>query len=127
MPTPYSPRIIPADGIENIDLCTILANALDNAVEASKLVGNAVISVHAVQDSAVFMLTVSNPTLHPVEIKNNTVKTAKLDSMNHGLGIGSIRSAAKKYNGEVNLKYENGYFTVEVMMIMRKGARNNEQ
>lgn len=119
--------IIPADGIENIDLCTILANALDNAVEASKLVGNAVISVHAVQDSAVFMLTVSNPTLHPVEIKNNTVKTTKLDSVNHGLGIGSIRSAAKKYNGEVNLKYENGYFTVEVMMIMRKGARNDEQ
>ena len=118
--------IIPADGIENIDLCTILANALDNAVEASKLVGNAVISVHAVQDSAVFMLTVSNPTLHPVEIKNNTVKTTKLDSVNHGLGIGSIRSAAKKYNGEVNLKYENGYFTVEVM-IMRKGARNDEQ
>lgn len=96
--------IIPADGIENIDL-----------------------SVHAVQDSAVFMLTVSNPTLHPVEIKNNTVKTTKLDSVNHGLGIGSIRSAAKKYNGEVNLKYENGYFTVEVMMIMRKGARNDEQ
>lgn len=119
--------IIPADGIENIDLCTILANALDNAVEASKLVDNAVISVHAVQDSAVFMLTVSNPTLHPVEIKNNTVKTTKLDSMNHGFGIGSIRSAAKKYNGEVNLKYENGYFTVEVMMIMRKGARNDEQ
>lgn len=119
--------IIPADGIENIDLCTILANALDNAVEASKLVDNAVISVHAVQDSAVFMLTVSNPTLHPVEIKNNTVKTTKLDSVNHGLGIGSIRSAAKKYNGEVNLKYENGYFTVEVMMIMRKGARNDEQ
>lgn len=118
---------IPADGIENIDLCTILANALDNAVEASKLVDNAVISVHAVQDSAVFMLTVSNPTLHPVEIKNNTVKTTKLDSVNHGLGIGSIRSAAKKYNGEVNLKYENGYFTVEVMMIMRKGARNDEQ
>ncbi len=119
--------IIPADGIENIDLCTILANALDNAVEASNLVANAVISVHAVQDSAVFMLTVSNPTLHPVEIKNNTVKTTKLDSMNHGFGIGSIRSAAKKYNGEVNLKYENGYFTVEVMMIMRKGARNDEQ
>ena len=33
----------------------------------------------------------------------------------------------KKYNGEVNLKYEDGYFTVEVMMIMRKGARNDEQ
>ena len=33
---------------------------------------------------------------------------------------------AKKYNGEVNLKYEDGHFTVEVMMIMRKGARKNE-
>jgi len=32
----------------------------------------------------------------------------------------------KKYNGEVNLKYEDGHFTVEVMMIMRKGARKNE-
>ncbi len=119
--------IIPADGIENIDLCTILANALDNAIEASKLVDNAVIGIHAVPNSAVFMLTVSNPTLHPVEIKNNTVKTTKLDSVNHGLGIGSIKTAARKYNGEVNLRYENGYFTVEVTMIMRKGAKKDEK
>ena len=73
-----------------------MLNALDNAVEASKLVGNAVISVHAVQDSAVFMLTVSNPTLHPVEIKNNTVKTTKLDGVNHGFGIGSMRRRRKE-------------------------------
>lgn len=119
--------IIPSEGIENIDLCTILANALDNAIEASKIVENAVISIRAVPDSAVLMLTVSNPTSRPVEIKNNNIKTTKRDSLNHGLGIGSIRNAAKKYNGEVNLRYENGYFTIEVMMIMRKGARNEEQ
>ena len=108
--------IIPSNGIDNIDLCTILANALDNAI----------INVRATVNSAVFMLTVSNPTLQPVEIKNNRVKTTKADSVNHGLGIGSIKNAAKKYNGEVNLKYEDGHFTVEVMMIMRKGARKNE-
>ncbi len=118
--------IIPSDGIDNIDLCTILANALDNALEASKSIENAIINVRAAVNSAVFMLTVSNPTLQPVEIKNNRVKTTKADSVNHGLGIGSIKNAAKKYNGEVNLKYEDGHFTVEVMMIMRKGARKNE-
>lgn len=118
--------IIPSDGIDNIDLCTILANALDNALEASKPIENAIINVRATVNSAVFMLTVSNPTLRPVEIKNNRVKTTKADSVNHGLGIGSIKNAAKKYNGEVNLKYEDGHFTVEVMMIMRKGARKNE-
>lgn len=118
--------IIPSDGIDNIDLCTILANALDNALEASKSIENATINVRAAVNSAVFMLTVSNPTLQPVEIKNNRVKTTKADSVNHGLGIGSIKNAAKKYNGEVNLKYEDGHFTVEVMMIMRKGARKNE-
>ena len=118
--------IIPSDGIDNIDLCTILANALDNALEASKSIENAIINVRAAVNSAVFMLTVSNPTLRPVEIKNNRVKTTKADSVNHGLGIGSIKNAAKKYNGEVNLKYEDGHFTVEVMMIMRKGARKNE-
>lgn len=118
--------IIPSDGIDNIDLCTILANALDNALEASKPIENAIINVRAAVNSAVFMLTVSNPTLQPVEIKNNRVKTTKADSVNHGLGIGSIKNAAKKYNGEVNLKYEDGHFTVEVMMIMRKGARKNE-
>lgn len=118
--------IIPSDGIDNIDLCTILANALDNALEASKSIENATINVRAAVNSAVFMLTVSNPTLQPVEIKNNRVKTTKADSVNHGLGIGSIKNAAKKYNGEINLKYEDGHFTVEVMMIMRKGARKNE-
>lgn len=118
--------IIPSDGIDNIDLCTILANALDNALEASKSIENAIINVRAAVNSAVFMLTVSNPTLQPVEIKNNRVKTTKADSVNHGLGIGSIKNAAKKYNGEINLKYEDGHFTVEVMMIMRKGARKNE-
>lgn len=118
--------IIPSDGVDNIDLCTILANALDNALEASKSIENAIINVRAAVNSAVFMLTVSNPTLRPVEIKNNRVKTTKADSVNHGLGIGSIKNAAKKYNGEVNLKYEDGHFTVEVMMIMRKGARKNE-
>lgn len=118
--------IIPSDGIDNIDLCTILANALDNALEASKSIENATINVRAAVNSTVFMLTVSNPTLQPVEIKNNRVKTTKADSVNHGLGIGSIKNAAKKYNGEVNLKYEDGHFTVEVMMIMRKGARKNE-
>ena len=118
--------IIPSDGIDNIYLCTILANALDNALEASKPIENAIINVRAAVNSAVFMLTVSNPTLQPVEIKNNRVKTTKADSVNHGLGIGSIKNAAKKYNGEVNLKYEDGHFTVEVMMIMRKGARKNE-
>lgn len=118
--------IIPSDGIDNIDLCTILANALDNALEASKSIENATINVRAAVNSAVFMLTVSNPTLQPVEIKNNRVKTTKADSVNHGLGIGSIKNAAKKYSGEVNLKYEDGHFTVEVMMIMRKGGRKNE-
>lgn len=118
--------IIPSDGIDNIDLCTILANALDNALEASKPIENAIINVRAAVNSAVFMLTVSNPTLRPVEIKNNRVKTTKADGVNHGLGIGSIKNAAKKYNGEVNLKYKDGHFTVEVMMIMRKGARKNE-
>ena len=118
--------IIPSNGIDNIDLCTILANALDNAIEASKSIENAIINVRATVNSAVFMLTVSNPTLQPVEIKNNRVKTTKADSVNHGLGIGNIKNAAKKYNGEVNLKYEDGHFTVEVMMIMRKGARKNE-
>lgn len=119
--------IIPCDGIENIDLCTILANALDNAAEGSKHVENAVIGIRALQDGAVFTLTVTNPTDRPVEISGNRIKTTKGDDINHGLGIGSIKNAAKKYGGEVELKYKDGYFTIEVMMILRKGARNEEQ
>ena len=119
--------IIPNGRIENIDLCTILANALDNAIEGIRHVKNAAIGIRAIDDGAVFTLIISNPTDKPVEIKNNRVKTTKGDDVNHGLGIGSIRNAAGKYNGEVNLRYKNGYFTIEVMMITRKGAGNDEQ
>lgn len=116
----------PADGIENRDLCEILSNALDNAVEASRVCAPCEISVTSAVKEKGLMLTVSNPTDKPVIIKNNTVKTSKSDKRNHGFGISNIRRTAKKYNGYADISCVDRLFTIEIGLILTAAPKESE-
>lgn len=116
---------LPSKGISNNDLCTLLANALDNAVFNSS--DNTVpISIVSREQTNGVIITVSNPVNKPVEIKNNRIKTSKKDKLNHGFGIDNIKSVAKEYNGFVNLTCENNLFIIEIGL-MFKGENSYEK
>lgn len=97
-------RISAEMSFQPIDICTIFANALDNAIEA-------VMELNA--DRRWIKITFSgqgnmqyidfcNPVENDVNLPN-TRETLKEDKMNHGFGLSNIRMAAEKYNGQTEI------------------------
>lgn len=117
---------IPSQGISNNDICTILANALDNAICATPENSNSPITIISFEQSNGVIIKISNPVDKFVEIKNNRIKTSKKDKSNHGFGIENIKAVAKEYNGFVNLTCDNDLFIIEIGL-MFKGEKSYEK
>lgn len=95
-------------GINEYDLCNLIGNMLDNAIEAAEKTGNnAVVEVSIHSDKFKLMITVSNSILQPVLSNNSELKTTKRKAALHGFGVKSIRTIAEKYGGSVDYYEEN--------------------
>lgn len=108
---------VPTSGITNADLCTIFANALDNAIEAcakDSADADKQINIRSDFRQGYFCLKITNPVFETVEIRNgNQIKTSKEETSLHGFGIANIVKTAKKYGGEVKLSADQTLFTLE--------------
>lgn len=113
----FTGQVIPT-GIADEDLCTVLANILDNAIEATKkLSSNKTIRIDAALRSGFFLMNISNPVENEVKIrKDGTIKTSKKNQSEHGFGIKNVQKAVKKYGGNVSVTCENKVFSVDIMM-----------
>lgn len=109
---------VPQHGISNNDLCTILANGLDNAIRGCNDCTPCTVSVEAKQQANWFTVVIKNPVKNKVQIKNNMVKTSKSDKENHGFGLENIRRVTKKYNGKMELTCDENEFTLKVFMML---------
>ena len=108
---------IPEKGIENSDLCTVLANLLDNAIENTKRYnGNRYVNIEANVRSGYLALSLTNPVREKVTIKNNRIKTTKQDSRNHGIGLRNVERTAEKYCGRLLLECTDTEFTADVSL-----------
>lgn len=113
----------PTSGITSAELCTIFANALDNAIEACAKDDSEKekqIAVHSDFQQGCFWLKITNPVFEKVEIRNgNQVRTSKADKDMHGFGVANIVKTAKKYGGDVELSAEDGTFTLDVSLWLK--------
>lgn len=103
-----------------LDLCIILSNALDNAIEANCLIEDKTrryIKVKAHGNETFTVISVSNPTdSEPKRNQKGLFDTSKADGDAHGFGLRSIESTVNKYNGEMLLKCEDGVFTLVIRL-----------
>lgn len=109
--------VIPENGISNNDLCTILSNAIDNAIRACSEIAPCRINIVSQITANGAVIKITNPVKENVEIKNNSIKTTKSDKVNHGIGVSNIRKAVKKYNGYMELSCENKLFILEIGLV----------
>lgn len=99
--------------IDNTDLCVILSNALDNAVEACRLCGgDKIINVYSGFKHGYFVFKIKNPTVNTNA--NGKITTTKSDKINHGFGLANIKRTVKKYEGYVSTSYEDNTFTLNI-------------
>lgn len=103
------------DKIENSDICIILANSLDNAIEAcKKCPESGKISIAAQIRQGYWTMTMRNPTVSADS--EGIMKTSKEDEKNHGFGLLSIGQAVKKYDGTMAVSIKNGVFEMAVVL-----------
>lgn len=105
--------LLPMDiGIENRDLCSLFANLLENAVEAS--VTRVFIQIKKVNQT---LLTVvkNDFTIKPV-IHNGRLVTTKKDKFRHGWGTKIVEEIVKKYEGCMEYYIDKNLFIVSVML-----------
>lgn len=105
--------------INNFDLVAILDNLLDNAIEAAENSKDAFITFSTNYTNTFAVITISNSCNQAPVTANNKLVTTKKDKSKHGIGIKSVRKALKKYDGDLELEYEEKeqIFTTTVMLL----------
>lgn len=116
----------PTVGITNADLCTILANAVDNAIEACAKDSSEQekeIRIHSDFQQGYFFLKITNPVFEKVEIRNgNQLRTTKTENPSmHGFGVSNIVRTAKKYDGDAAISADDKLFTLELNLWLKPG------
>ena len=107
--------VVPAQGIENDDLCTVVGNLIDNAIDgARRAPEKKFIRVKGAVRNGHFTICVKNAVLEKAEIKNNRIKTTKADTRRHGIGLKNVAAAAKKYHGAAVFSCDDTEFTADV-------------
>ena len=87
------------------DICLILGNLLENAVEATQRAeGEKYIRLHMKYDKNNLLLFVENNYKGVlIKTKDKRLKSTKTDAGNHGVGIPSVYRIAAKYHGVVTI------------------------
>lgn len=104
-------------GVKNTDLYTMIGNILDNAIEAVLKITDKekrVISVEVNYKNTLSTFRCDNYFLGELRFKNGSLETSKEDKESHGLGLKSIETIAKKYDGQMELSHDGEIFTLLV-------------
>ncbi len=100
--------------INNTDLCTILCNALDNAIEACTDINDERnISVFGGFEHGYFILIIKNP-CHKTINTSAPLITTKANKLDHGFGLYNINEAVKKHDGTMNIQNTNSEFVLSL-------------
>lgn len=93
--------------ISDVDLCALLGNALDNAMEAAVKARDKQISLRCRVEKGVLMLKVSNALTGE---EKDDLRSTKADRARHGFGLPGMREIAGRYGGSLEAGPRDGRF-----------------
>lgn len=107
---------------------TVLANLLDNAIEASRKEKDSAIHVTIKTINGYFFCEVRNRIGNNVFEKNPFLTTTKTDSESHGYGLKIIRKTLAEAKGIFDLTVDNGDFVASFMLpLLEKNKLDNHK
>ena len=106
--------------IDDIDICIIVGNCLDNAIEALKELKEnylKIIHIDIIYRKGVLMIKIENPFTgeRKKDFKGNYIST-KTNNENHGIGLYSVKKVIEKYNGLLTFREEENKFVVQIFL-----------
>lgn len=105
--------------LQGMDICAIVGNALDNAIEACERMpedAKREINLRILQTDAFLAFKVENTFAGVLKKERGKIISSKVDADNHGIGLDSIRYSTEKYGGEMNIETSSERFTLKVII-----------
>ena len=108
------------------DLCVIVSNLVDNAVEAVvHMEGDKTIRITVGEQHQMFLFKIVNPIDKEPKKRGEKYQTTKKQHGLHGLGLESVQASVDKYHGTLRLKHNEKEFEAVVMVPMEQ--KNKEK
>jgi len=117
-----SSDIAESNRVSNPDLCVILSNLLDNALEACERIPEDKmrkidVKIHPRNDFLI--IKISNTVLENPFISNARLLSTKKDPQPHGMGLHNVQASVSKYNGKLSQTYQDNAFVSTVIISYR--------
>lgn len=112
-----SVKQIHAEKIEETDMCHLIGNMLDNAIEAALKIPperTKYLEVSITERNAMMIITIRNS--YEKSLTDDDLNTSKTNKAEHGFGVKTIRKIAKKYQGSADFYTEGELFCCNVML-----------
>lgn len=105
-------------GIDSIDLCNLIGNLLDNAIEAAQNCEpeKRSVELNISSSNSRLNITVRNSISHSILKENPELATSKTDRSEHGFGIKTIKFISEKYGGTTDFYEEDLTFVCRITM-----------
>lgn len=100
----------------DLDLCVLLENALDNAIEGVSGEGSNEIYLELRNVDNFFMISVKNTIINSVLEDNPNLISTKNEKEVHGLGILSMKEVVQKYNGSIEFYESDNKFCCDMLL-----------
>ena len=95
------------DFISEPDITALFDNLLENAIEAAEKSSERFIGFNIdLRNMNFLVISILNSCYKAPELKNNHIDTSKNDKKLHGIGMKSIKRVIKKYDGNLNMSYD---------------------
>lgn len=105
--------------IETMDLVVVLANGLDNALEAAAKLdepAGALITCSLTLQQGWLKIIITNPVAQRVNLTVQKLPTDKADPLRHGIGLTNVERMVSHYHGKLILKCNDDRFTFTALM-----------
>ena len=100
------------ENIDPIDLCVLLGNTLENAIDACRMLpheSERVIDLKILQDDSLILIDIVNPYDPNIEIipQNDRI---------HGHGLRNVRKVIQKYDGNIEIQNTDNLFHISMII-----------
>lgn len=109
-------RVSDIGNVSEYHICSVAANLLNNALEASVREQSSRIRFTLANNQNYVVIKTENSILKSVLDSNPQLVTTKSGGDGNGFGIISVRKIASRYDGKAEFYENNGYFTAEVWL-----------
>ncbi|MBE5884640.1 MAG: GHKL domain-containing protein [Lachnospiraceae bacterium] len=112
-------------GISETDLCTVISNLVQNAMEElnRKQSENPFLRIVFTSGERYLKIEISNSTADNKERLLHNFVTSKTDKRNHGLGLRNVKEALEKNHGKLETDVGRNVFKAKVILPLEKSVQ----